>query len=311
VRFVIDFSLNRESDKAYDISHSPAGELQIRIREQYHQNILEADEIIIMCRLHENMHATIIGLLQLSDALRGIKPQASQVLMTPYLPYSHAIKRFSNGDSHGLCTFSNLLNTAQFSAVIALDAYNPQVAGNWIMNFHNVKPDSILMQSIDHFAQETDRIDILFQDEMTARRYKLFPRSAAGLRIKQHFVIDRFNDAGELTGFDIPDRSKFHSDHLLMITNQCIGGSVFVFDAIGAAIQKQFGDEMLNIGLYATHGIFPEGLHALEDFDTIYTTDSFQQSKPKLYDPDLRVYRAFETMLTNPRQFYGPDRRAL
>lgn len=262
----------------------PAGELQIRIKPERIAGIEASKEIIIKTRLEgKDLHFHLMGLLLLIDAIRGINPKARLILHLPYLPYSRGDRRFIEGDCHGLATFAQVLNTANFDEVRTLDVHHFGRANMFIKNFVNVIPKVQIYRAIADFEDFTgSTIAVLFPDAGAEKRYRdLIPEDVQVFYASKH----RNSATGKFDGFEVPTIPKIP---ILMIDDLCDGGGTFLGIADMLPSDGQYG-------LYVTHGIFSKGMESLNAvFQRVYTTDSVQRVT------NLHVWDSFMALVDNP-----------
>lgn len=265
----------------YDEIEYLAGELQIRLRPEVMTSIHGATVIEIDARVQSP--ADLVGLIMLSDAIRGVRPGAHLALNIPYLPYARADRRFTDGDCHGLGTFGQLLRLGYFTEINTLDVHNPAAAFTHVSSFLRNYP---AMPLIQRAAEDFKPDVVLFPDKGAAERY-------ANTGLPAVFATKERDPAtGKLSGFAVPDVSRY--GRILIVDDICDGGGTFL--GITGAIPP--GPVF---GLYVTHGIFSKGTRPLTDaFSNIYTTDSFwgfPSNDPRC--PQVTVYDAFEQLRPN------------
>lgn len=280
----------------YDKILYPAGELQIRMRPETFTSIHGADAVEIDARVKSA--EDLIGLILLSDAIRGVKPGVHLSLNIPYLPYARADRRFTEGDCFGLETFGRLLRVGNFDEINTLDVHSAGPAFTHVSSFlRNYPAMPFINRAILDFKPDA----ILYPDKGAAHRYPC----------SQFYSIfatkERDPATGRLSGFTVPDVSRY--GRILIVDDICDGGGTFL--GIMAAIPPG-----PTFGLYVTHGIFSKGVACLYDsFDHVYTTDSFQaclsvSGPTEQYESrgwfcgnrSLTVYDAFEAF-----RHAGPD----
>lgn len=250
---------------SYEQFTYPAGEHQVRFCGR-----LAADHVNVIARIHSGDDIVKLALLK-----SAIGPGAKTRLILPYLPYSRADRRFSDGDCHGLETFGGLVNSMNFAEVVTMDAHNAKSARAHIRHLVDVQATPCIDDTIVNFAHKhgSKKITVLFPDEGAKVRYQM-PR---GIETNTDSVMinvahcSKVRDplTGKLSGFDVP---SIHADRpALIVDDICDGGGTF----LGIA-QKITG---VKLGLYVTHGIFSKGTAGiLEQFDHLYTTNTIEPS---------------------------------
>lgn len=253
----------REDSQVYEQFSYPAGEHQIRFRGRF-----AADEVSIIARISNG--DSIMKLALLKNALSHVP---SVRLVLPYLPYSRADRRFSDGDCYGLQSFGSLLNAMEFDSITTIDAHNAVAAAQCIAKLKDASPSEFIDRSIVEFAHKhkSSHITVLFPDEGARLRYKV-PKGietntdAVGITVA-HCRKKRNALTGKMEGFEVPSITS--RNPAIIIDDICDGGATF----IGIA-QQCVG---VNLGLYVTHGIFSKGYTTLlSHFDHIYTTNTIK-----------------------------------
>ena len=190
-----------------------------------------------------------------------------EVLILPYLPYGRADRRFTLGDCAGLKVFGSIIDGIGFDYVVTLDAHSP-VAKSHVSNLFNVEPKTFINKTIE-YLEENYKTTVLLPDKGASRYKKLLSKVPV-------LVAEKVRDpkTGVLTSFSVPDIGD--AEAILIVDDICDGGGTF--KGLAAEIRKQ--KPGVALFLYVTHGIFSKGyLAMLDDFDHVYTTDTFEQSK--------------------------------
>lgn len=291
---IINFT-HDEPNKIYEQIIYPAGEIQIRIKPEFHDQIKTAETITVRARLTsysdnraetaQKLAANFYSLRLLVSAVNGVSGHIRLGLDLPYLPYSRADRRFVPGDCYGLDVMRKSLGW--FSGVRTYDIHNT-VPVKWDMTITNVAPTMFHRQAIEDFARfhNRQRITVLWPDEGAAKRYRL-PDQVGVVKIQQLNATKKRNvTTGEFEGFTVPERKKFDNDCVLVIDDICDGGGTF----LGVTGNLYWKD----LGLCVTHGIFSQGFDKLNGrFSRIYTTNSVRDLKS---NGILQVSDAFRAM---------------
>lgn len=255
----------------------PAGEWQIRLTPETAKAVTDAERVVVVARIQSP--TDIIKLALLLSALGSVDGNAGIPyiqLVLPYLPYGRADRRFTAEDCAGLGTFGNLIDGMLFDSVITLDAHNHDAADNYIRHLIDKPAEPFIWQAIRDFKQlcPDKRLTVLFPDEGACKRYQMKSgRIACNTDhldiLVAHASKKRDPINGTLLGFDVPE---LPNDPVLIIDDICDGGGTFI------GIAQQLKTQVK--GLYVTHGIFSKGIPVVaENFDRIYTTDSFKRSE--------------------------------
>ncbi len=291
----------------YQVIPYSAGELQMRIQPELVESVELADEITVLARLSApidgypssyTLHSNLAGLVLLSDAIHGINPKAKQILHLPYLPYSRADRRFVDGDCHGLATFGKMLEAGEFQEVVTLDVHNYSKAHMFIRGLVNIVPKAQILAALMDFEEfALEKPAILFPDAGAVRRYRKLgcvPDGYATYHAEKH----RDPATGKFLEFRIPDIKTMLDNHgsILIVDDLCDAGGTFI--GIAELLRKA-GNPMAFLGLYTTHGIYPNGLTPLCGFNRVYSTDSVKRSN-LIYDGfRFTRYDSYEA-LTDP-----------
>lgn len=255
--------------------HYPAGEMQIRFNEKELPLLRGTEEICVTARLRDGNDLMRLALL--ASAIKGIQRGSTprRVLILPYLPYSRADRRFTDGDCFGLETFGTIINRMQFGSVVTLDAHS-KVAASCINGLVDVSPLPLIEKAILRFAGDNKRVCVLFPDEGARNRYVL--PEVIGNNVHQvkvdvlHCSKIRDPKTGALSGFSVPHNDQINTRRVLIVDDICDGGRTFL------GIAEKLASLDLVFGLYVTHGIFSNGMLPLTAvFERIYTTNSFTQ----------------------------------
>lgn len=261
-------------DSYYESFDYPAGETQVRIKPEWVQDIKTASEIHVICT---GAYArSVIELTLLLDALNGLDRSGKLVVFLPYLPYSRADRRFTEGDCFGKDVFLNILDAGGgYDYLVTFDMHSGQ-GNDELINIH---PQDLILRSL--VSLNTSKINILYPDEGACDRYKMpFEISShrGKIELKEWFATkERDEKTGKLSGFFVPPGIA-NRDPIFIIDDICDGGGTFL------GISEKL-NELKTIGpkyLYVSHGIFSKGTKNLlmrGNFEKIFTTDSFYQNR--------------------------------
>lgn len=254
----------RNDSPAYEQFTYPAGEHQVRFRGRF-----ASDDVTVIARISNADDIIKLALLK-----NAIGKRSETRLVLPYLPYSRADRRFTDGDCFGLETFGSLINSMEFGEVVTMDAHNAKAARLCIKGLRDVSSSKFIDRAIVAFAEKnhSKHVTVLFPDEGARTRYQI-PRgietNTDRISISAaHCQKKRDAATGKLQGFQVPDIYTGHP--AIIIDDICDGGATFT------GIAKQCSGTTL--ALYVTHGIFSKG-HAplLDYFDHIYTTNNLDE----------------------------------
>ncbi len=262
----------------YEIFSYPAGEKQVRILKDYLPLIQRSYELILMASWPFDM----IELALVCSALSTVNHNLIKVLM-PYLPFSRADRRFTEGDCHGLDAFTSMVASIPgLYQIFTLDVHNESALQS--SKIHNCPAEPFIQQAIAHVAirNYADHVDLVFPDEGAKKRYKI---GHNGYNIKEittdSFFCSKHRDAttGKLLSFSVPALptipAKRKNAPVLIIDDICDGGGTFL------GILPELLKQDRKVSLFTTHSMYSRGTDCLLDagFDYLYTTNSFPRPK--------------------------------
>ena len=174
-------------------------------------------------------------------------------LFMPYFPYARQDKEVDNDTTFALYTFLDLLRTLNLYSIKSVDVHF-DFPGE-IMPCENMRP-----KWVDFLSGSYDTI--IFPDAGAARRYSWIKHpnlmTCKKVRDQETGGITHYETIGNPTGT------------ALVIDDLCDGGATFKILANSVSRRVE------TLDLYVTHGIFSRGIkHILQDYDHIYTTNSF------------------------------------
>ncbi len=255
----------KDNSPIYERFSYPAGEMQVRIRPDYAVAVAEAKRVTVLARITKP--TDIIELALLRNTMDSKKDCR---LVLPYLPYSRADRKFTDGDCFGLLTFGKMLFTMDWTGMVTLDAHNKTAALSCCA-IRNASPQRHIEDSIVNFARQcvSETVTVLLPDAGAAARY-MIPVDVMGVKVlMRHCEKERDAESGKLTGFTVPELPH---GPVLIVDDICDGGGTFL------GIAEKI-DKYRPLGLYTTHGIYSKGVGVLSRF-ALYTTNSFQETYP-------------------------------
>ena len=237
-----------------------------------------SSSVEILARIDSS--SELMRLLLVTDALKRLGIKTIELVL-PYIPYARQDRVCNYGDAFSLKFFANLINAQGYSRVQVTDAHStvatalldnvleraqstfafPLASKLGILGLANysyiVAPDAGASKKAVDFAKGynlSSKIDVL--QALKVRD------PATGNITKTELLADNLDGADCLIVDDLAD-----------------GGATFIQLA---AVLKERGAG--KIGLFVTHGIFSRGLDPLFEggIDAIYTTDSFEQTDPRV-----------------------------
>lgn len=209
----------------------------------------------------------IIDLCSFKSLLK--KEGQHTTLYMPYLPYARQDKEISNETTFNLHTFASIINSLNFSSVLATDVHNITLCSKLINNFRNLDVEMIQ----DQVLRVVRPTYTVFPDAGAKERYKYLEKYPPTLSFEK--VRNPLN--GNLTSVFIPDK-EFDKEatipeksSYLIIDDICDGGATFI--NIANILYNTY--KASKVSLFVTHGIFSKGRKHLEDAGiTLYTTNS-------------------------------------
>ena len=100
---MISLTVNHPGSPYFEIFSYPAGEMQVRIKPMHVEAFSNADNITVTARITKPEH--IVSLALLKSAIDGVPGSRTTTLVMPYLPFSRADRRFTQGDCDGMAVF--------------------------------------------------------------------------------------------------------------------------------------------------------------------------------------------------------------
>lgn len=311
---VIDTSLPGAL-RTYDVIKYPAGELQVRFKKEALESLNSAGRVTVRARIQSA--EKLMEIMLLAGAIQGSLPDVYSPedeipvnLHIPYLPYSRADRRFTDGDCHGLSTFASLIRRAGFHEIRTLDAHNASAAAMFIPQISNIYPSSLHSFAVMDFKGSDDQITVLFPDEGAAKRYRLDGQQVLNCTKRRN------KERGTFDGFTVPAPDNFANRKVLIVDDICDGGGTFlgIVNKLKTDYPVWFKD--VEFGLCVTHGIFSKGLDELQrHFVQIYTTNSFLPSVQAVPDAakllDVHMLDAFAMLTTDQVVRNSFDSRAV
>lgn len=193
---------------------------------------------------HEFMH-----LAQLKDLLDYY--YIPTMLQLPYLPYARQDKPVSNETTFALHTFAKLLNSLNFKKINILDWHSD--ISHFLINNSSV---TIPRDYICKILHRLNFNSFCFPDESAKNKYNDdFFKYCYGIKHRNQLT-------GEIIKHELvfPQEKGDNTWKVLIVDDIVDGGRTFI--SIAKLLQEQ---GITEINLYATHGIFSQGLKPLHD----------------------------------------------
>lgn len=271
----------QDFNEFFEIIYFPSGESHVRCKE----NMWPKDYDKIICRCtnwNDIMH------LILADKILT-RNQTEVLWVVPFKPFARQDRVTGSGHSNETLVLEQMLQ-GMLNRIIFLDVHSQP--GKDFVPYTEITQLSIvrtifrnivdMKRSSPNEAQgytghELDRIIWLCPDKGAKNK---ITNQADGRHVGDlHFCTkNRDTKTGKLFGFTVPE---LHSKgkvpkQIYLIDDICDGGGTFI--GIAEKIQHLRKDG-IELNLLVTHGIFSKGLEVLfQNFDNIYTTDSYKQN---------------------------------
>lgn len=233
----------------------PGGEVNVRFADPRH--VLDQSAVYIDANIHSS--ADLMLLFVATGAIRNINPNVTLHLEIPYFPYARQDRMCMSGEAVGVKVMADLINSQRYRTVTVWDIHNeaslPLI-------------DRVFHRTVDDFLKKINlnKTIICAPDLGAAKKLK-------GLGIHPEIVAmkQRDSETGELSKPKIIT-DVFVTDHdILIVDDICDGGRTFI--NLAELLRSYTKGEVL---LYVTHGIFSQGVYALEKYiDHIYVANPF------------------------------------
>ena len=253
----------------------PAGEWQVRLTEQGLSSARTCGDGGVRVAARVKSSDDLMQVILLGDAIKAVTGRKS-VLYLPYLPYGRADRRFQDGDCAGLDVFEQLLTP--YYTISTLDKHSTTPL---VQSFNPKLP-------LKEFAFGRSRkpgcgVAVMFPDKGAFDRYSGMvgeyaykPETRETIALKKFYCTKSRDADGKITQTSVPLLDGPYD--ILVIDDICDGGATFKI--LAENLRKLNGPNVAAMSLYVTHGIFSKGVETiLEDYDHIYTTDSYYDGK--------------------------------
>lgn len=208
-------------------------------------------------------------------SLRSRVPSIKYELSMPYIPYARQDRSCSFGEAFSIKVFASILNSFRFDLVKVVDPHS-DVSVALIDNV-NVKTQ---LQLIDSWSKLRERL----MDDF------IFVSPDAGANKKTAAIAKYYNHRSFIRADKLRDLSSGKILETIVYSDDLTGKGVAIIDDIidGGRTFIELAKVLKNKGaahilLYATHGIFSQGVDALfvGGIDEIWTTNSFKDIEDK------------------------------
>ena len=267
------------NDIPVEISNFPDGQHDVKIL-AIPSNLTPSDHVIIRSRMKSWIDLELI--VAANAALRrNVTSHIS--LYIPYLLGARSDRQFTPfGNSYLVDVIAPVINMCKFSRVSIYDPHS-DVAAACINKVHPINNIEFVEDALKNYNYE----DVILVSP-DAGAYKKIFSLATNLGFKGEILTcSKYrNYEGQLT-LRIPELTEENKKKTFVIIDDiCDGGRTFIQIS---EMMKDIPKE--NKVLIVSHGIFSNGFIGLkENFDTIYTTNSYYQGAETDY---LRIYKIY------------------
>lgn len=225
-----------------------------------------ADYQTIIARI--NNSNDIMELLLLTDALRRIDTTPINLFM-PYIPYARQDRVCDKGEAFSLKVFANLINSLNFNKVTVIDPHSNVCDG--VFNSFEV------ISQLDLINKWTDLIPVIQGSVVVAPDLGGSKKTAEIAAFVSHDKFIRADKLRDLSNGNIKETIVYCDDlngkNIFLGDDIIEGGRTFI-ELAKVLKKKNCG----RIVLYATHGIFSQGVDNLlnNGIDQIWVTNSYR-----------------------------------
>lgn len=241
----------------------PGGEPHVKLSPVAVQRIRREEAIVIDCRPQSFLDLGYLILLV--HTLASVASHTALHLLMPYVPGA----RQDRDDPFTAGIITSMINDLWLESVRIYDPHSLVI----VEHLENV----VVSEPDLHPDMHSTYVAIVAPDEGShARSARMAER--IGLTADDIVYCSKKRDSvtGELSGFQL-DTRNLPVGHYLLFDDICDGGGTFigVYDTIAERYGELY-DELPDIDLFVTHGIFSKGTdQLLSKFDTIYSTTSW------------------------------------
>lgn len=254
----IDRKTNQKSCIFFDKFQFNGGERHIKIQPF---NFDENTRIIIEQNIFNSND--LIDLLLATDALRRMGINHIE-LICPYIPYARQDRVMIKGEPLSIKVFTNIINSQNYEKVYVLDPHS-DVSAALINNIKLIKIN---------YSQCFDGINFPVLVVPDAGALKKCYKIAKEYNILDIVECSKIRDVnnGKIVGTKINKNGiSLEGRSCFIIDDICDGGMTFIKIA-----EKLRENDVANVNLIISHGIFSKGLHVFNDLiDRIYCCNCF------------------------------------
>lgn len=234
------------------------------------------DHVTIDCRFGDegfSVNDILFALENALDALRLHYPVGYFHLRMPYVPYTRQDRICNPGEGHSLRVVSRRINSLEFDSVCITDPHSTVTEA--LINKCYAADQFDVFQSIYPSFGE---VYIVAPDAGAVKKCEDFAKKAGAAGV---IVCHKQRDlkTGKIIKFEILDDGGVPpGSNFLVLDDLCDRGGTFL--AVAAEVMKL---HPARVDLAVTHGLFTheDGVAPLlNQYDMVYTTDSFKRVQP-------------------------------
>ena len=219
----------------------------------------------------------LMRLLLVTDALKR-QDITDITLEMPYIPYARQDRVCAPGDSFSLKLFADLINQQNYKKIFVADS-------------HSMVATALLNNVMEY--RQSDLAELVATKASDSYRYIVAPDAGASKKAVEFAkAYSRITPVDVVQALKVRDPATGNITKTTVLKEDFVEEDVLIVDDIAdgaasflnlAVMLKERGAG--KIGLFVTHGIFSRGLDVVFDsgIDSVYTTDSFCQSDPRVH----------------------------
>lgn len=209
----------------------------------------------------------VMRLLLTVDAIRRVTPQTSINLTIPYFPYARQDRVCNEGEALSVKVIADLINSLHCASVTLYDPHS-DVTPALVNHCKIISSAEIIANSPLAAIIRDEGLTLLSPDAGAEKKVRTV---AKRLQTTQVLCASKTRDTatGEITSTQI--HGDVSGKNIIIVDDICDGGRTFI-ELAKVLKNANAGD----VYLYVTHGIFSQGLSALEGyFKHIYCHHTF------------------------------------
>ncbi|PDS22752.1 ribose-phosphate diphosphokinase [Flavobacterium branchiophilum] len=206
-----------------------------------------------------------LGFLCLAaDALQRMGAQLG-TLFIPYFPAARQDRVMVAGEPLSVKVYAQIINSLCFEKVMVFDAHS-EVTPAVLDHCEDIPNHDFIQKVVEKIG---DEVLLISPDGGALKKIYKVSEFLGGVEVVE-CSKSRDVKTGKLSGFKVY-KDDLEGKNCLIVDDICDGGGTFV----GLA-QELKNKNAGKLYLAVSHGIFSKGFEALQDFDRIFTTNSFR-----------------------------------